>query len=271
VLDELDIDAFELPYDVEAVPPLEFAHNLVRAGVTISGIYTSSRYALAGRDASEARRVIDICLEISAETGCRSLMVYLGTPPDLRFERAIDHSAAVLSPVVERAAGFGVTVVVENLFDIKADDPLGNGILRTPERLSTLFNRLPAPNFGLNFDPCNFYIAGLGSEEIAAAYRTLRDRINYIHIKDATRTTRTEGRSWPAGRVVHDEVGGDFKFVPVGEGEAGIAAVVEELVRDRFAGFVAVEALCEPMIETYRRSVATVRSYMDNSQGVKPL
>jgi len=262
VLRDLEVEAYELQFDTQAVSALEFGRQLVASGISICGIYTSSRHALAGDDPGQARRIADECLDVAADLGCRTLLVYLGVDVRLPAAQQIERSKNALDPLLQRAARDGVTIAVENLFDIKGTDSQGNGVLRTPEGIGALVDAVPTDNFGVNFDPCNFYIAGLSGVQIAAAYRRLSERIKYLHLKDAVRVKRSDRERWPLGTSVHDDIGGDFEFAAIGDGEVGIAAVVNAVVQDGFTGYIVVEGMMEPLIDVYRAGLRAVRSYI---------
>lgn len=266
LLSELRITALELPYDMQSVPASQLAKLVLSQGIAISGIYTSSRYALAGDNSIDARRVVRECLELAVQSQCRSLMVYLGTSPELSHEEAIKRATDALNPVLEEVQGSGVRIVVENLFDIKGNDPRGHDLLRTADRIATLFRSVSSEGFGLNFDPCNFLIAGLTNRDIVNSVRQLEPWITYVHLKDAVRSRDPERARWPAGPVVHDEVGGDFEWAAIGHGDVDIAAVVAELINGGYRGYLTVEGMKQPLASTYQASLSAVRAYLASAQ-----
>ena len=79
-----------------------------------------------------------------------------------------------------------------------------------------IFDDISLPSLRLAFDPGNFIRNGVNPLE---AYKVLKDKIAYFHIKDAV---------------------GD-KFVPSGEGESQMPELLKEAFKDGFNGFLSVE------------------------------
>ncbi len=260
-LRELGVKFFELQHDMEAAPPREYALALAQQGIALSGVYTSSKYALNGDDTpTTCLRIIDECIHLAAEFGAPNVLIYLGVSTKRGTTEAIEYVAELLGPVLEKASKSGLSLAVENLFDIKSNDPQRQDVVRTVESLHALFAKVDAPNFGLNFDACNFYIAGI--EAWPDAYMQLKDHIKYVHLKNATKLVDKNGPRWPFGPVVHDDVGGDFAFVPVGAGAINFDGFLRQHIASGYDGFFAIEGLVKPLEEIYRSSVEYVRRYV---------
>jgi sugar phosphate isomerase/epimerase len=260
-LKEIGVRYFELQYDMEGGPPDEYARALEQRGIGLSGVYTSSKYALNGDDnPATCLRVINECIDLAGEFGAPNVLIYLGVTAKRNTTQAIDYIAELLRPLLDTAARSGLNVAVENLFDVKGNDPQCTDVVRTAESLCALFAKVDAPNFGLNFDACNFYIAGL--EAWPYSYARLKERVMYVHLKNATTLVDKNGPRWPAGPVVHDGIGGDFAFVPVGAGAVNFDGFLRQHLASGYEGFLVVEGLAEPLEETYRSSLEFVRRYV---------
>jgi len=84
-----------------------------------------------------------------------------------------------------------------------------------------LFAAIPSPNFRAVFDPANFVVAG--TEVYPYAFNLLKDKIHYLHIKDAVR----------------NESG--YTIKAAGQGTGCVAEVLKELHRGGFSGFASLE------------------------------
>ena len=89
------------------------------------------------------------------------------------------------------------------------------------ESCADLFDSIPSKHFRAVFDPANFVFAGI--EVFPFAYGLLKDRIHYLHIKDAIRK--------PDG----------IEITPAGEGGGKIAEVLKALWDEGFSGFLSIE------------------------------
>lgn len=112
----------------------------------------------------------------------------------------------------------------------------------TAETLLDALDDLHQPNVGVNFDPANMILYGMGDP--VAAFRQLLPRVKQVHIKDAL-PTRTPGEwgsevpaghgavDWPAFFAVARSAERPFHFIIEREAgetrEADIAAAVELL------------------------------------------
>lgn len=77
-----------------------------------------------------------------------------------------------------------------------------------------------APGLKINFDPSHFHPMG---DDVTEAVRTLFPDIAHVHLKDATGTAD------------------DFSFVPLGDGEIDLAAMIGVLVEKGYTGAVSIE------------------------------
>lgn len=89
----------------------------------------------------------------------------------------------------------------------------------TPERCMELYKAMSCPNFKLIFDPANFVQCGV--ETYPHAFNLLKNRIAYMHIKDALKK--------------------DGKVVPSGYGDGHIKEIISKLFKRGFEGFLSLE------------------------------
>lgn len=111
---------------------------------------------------------------------------------------------------IEAANGKNVILLHENEKDIYGD---------TAERCADLIESLSCGFLKATFDPANF--VQVGEKVYPDAYNTLKNYIEYVHIKDA--------------------VSGTGKVVPAGYGDGCIKQLLEELHSSGFEGFLSLE------------------------------
>lgn len=109
-------------------------------------------------------------------------------------------------------------------------------VTRRPEDLAELVTAVGHPRFGVNFDPDNFYNAGV--EPFPYAYELLKGHILHLHAKDSARYSPTIHGS--ATRVLH-RAGGNVVCVPMGSGAVNWAGLIARLQADGYRGPVSLE------------------------------
>lgn len=160
-------------------------------------------------------------------------IAYFGGHPTRPAGEAIVRYRELTRSCVELAGELGVTILIENHFSHAPGD-----VTSGSSGCAELIAAVGADCFALNFDPCNFAIAGV---DVVAAYTELKEVVRNVHIKDARPYDPARDAEYP-GRVVEDLKHGKFIFVPVGTGIADNDSVVDALLADGYAGPVTVEA-----------------------------
>ena len=109
---------------------------------------------------------------------------FVGREPALSVEANWPRFLEVWRPLIVHAEDKGIKVGIENcpmLFTAN-EWPGGKNLATTPAIWRKMFDDIPSPNFGLNFDPSHFiwqqmdYTTPLGE---------FKDRIFHVHAKDA--------------------------------------------------------------------------------------
>jgi sugar phosphate isomerase/epimerase len=177
--------------------------------------------------------LLEESLRCASALGAPSVIAYFGAHPDRSARESIGRYCDLVRPMVELAERQGITILIENHFSHAPGD-----VTSGPEGCAELIAAIDSPRFALNFDPCNFAIAGI---DVMAAYEMLRQFVQNVHVKDARPYDPLADASYP-GRIVEDTNRGHFIFVPVGDGITENAVVLEALARDGYAGTVTVEA-----------------------------
>ncbi len=97
------------------------------------------------------------------------------------------------------------------------------------DSLLAFLHAVEQPNLGVNFDPANMILYGMGDP--IAALRTLLPHVKQVHIKDA---------------LAADAPGSWGKEVPVGQGQVDWPAFVNVLRDGRYAGDLVIEREAGP-------------------------
>ena len=91
---------------------------------------------------------------------------------------------ATWQPLIQFAEDHGVKVAIENCPMLFTGDewPGGKNLARSPAIWRRMFDDIPSPHFGLNFDPPHFIWQQM---DYLAPLREFKDRLFHIHAKDA--------------------------------------------------------------------------------------
>jgi sugar phosphate isomerase/epimerase len=107
---------------------------------------------------------------------------------------------------------------------------------RQPEDLLAIVAAVGHPRFGVNYDPDNYYNAGI--EGFPYAYELVRPHILHMHAKDSARWI--PGVHGEQKRVLH-RAGGNVVCVPLGTGAVNWAGLADRLRADGYAGPISLE------------------------------
>jgi sugar phosphate isomerase/epimerase len=255
-----ELSLFELQYEMGNDQPLANAVPILAGyGVNVCCIYTGSRWALAhAEQADTAGRILDECIELAGALGVPFVQFYPGTILGPDTYGAIQLLASRLAPRLATAASAGVTLIFENLFDIKDNDPQGRDLARGADSTRTLLDLIGSSQLKLNFDPCNFYIAGV--EPWPYAYEILKEHIRYVHLKDTRRYSEWLHGPRAQNRVYRDHER-EYLFTPLGTGALNYDGIIGTLRRDGYGGPLVLEALTvsQRQEESFDQSLAYVR------------
>ena len=89
----------------------------------------------------------------------------------------------VWKPIVQFAADNGICIGIENcpMFFTEDEWPAGQNLAYSPAIWERMFEEIPSPNFGLNFDPSHFIWLQM---DYLKPLTTFADRIFHVHAKD---------------------------------------------------------------------------------------
>ena len=175
--------------------------------------------------------------------------------PELSMDDGIRHAADCIHACLPYAAERGITLILENHY--KDDFWEYPEFAQKMEVFCKLVDSIDHPNFGVNYDPSNTYLAG---EDPIDLLKRISHRVVTMHASDrflkegTIEDLRREegGASGYAKRLSHGEIG---------KGLNDYDAIFAELKSKGFNGWISIEDGVEGM-DQLERSVAFVRKKM---------
>ena len=255
---QLDIDGLEwyagfLEMRDETQWP-QFRQQVAAKGLTIpmmccSPDFTHPEQAFRQQEIAQQKRWIDMTHALGG-TYCRVLSGQ--RRPGLAVEEGIALAVACIEACLPYAQERGITLIIENHY--KDDFWEYPEFAQKMDVFCQLIDRINHPNFGVNYDPSNTYLAG--EDPLDLLYR-VSGRVVSMHASDRY---LTEGMLEDLRRA---EIGvtGYAKFLrhgEIGQGLNDYDAIFSELARVGFDGWISVEDGVEGM-DQLARSVHFLR------------
>ncbi len=158
---------------------------LKQKGVTISGLgyYPNPLEAdkkNAGHYVAHIKKVIDA----ASRLGLKNVNTFIGRDHLSSVEDNFKRFKKVWPGIVKYAEKRGVKIGIENCPMFFTDDewPGGKNLASSPAIWRRMFDEIPSPNFGLNYDPSHLVWQFI--DYIKPIYE-FKERIFHVHIKDA--------------------------------------------------------------------------------------
>lgn len=122
-------------------------------------------------------------IRASEKLGVGMVTTFIGRDQYKTTDENIELFLEIWPPIVSLAEECGVKIAIENCPMLFGPDewPGGKNLMCTPAIFRRLFELLPSPNFGLNFDPSHYVWQQL--DYLKTIYE-FKDRIFHIHFKD---------------------------------------------------------------------------------------
>jgi sugar phosphate isomerase/epimerase len=134
-----------------------------------------------------------------------------------------------VAPAAAYAAACGVVITLEN----EAHDESG-----LPRNVAAVCERVASPGFGTQYDPCNYYHAGV--EPFPTAYEAIKQHIRYVHLKGGCHYDPALA-GVHKGSTMRDSARDFIGYVPLPEAAFPVEAIVRRLNRDGYDGWVTLE------------------------------
>lgn len=257
------IAALELAYYPENKDFESASEILSSYGVRVVSVNATSKLRInVLEDPRAAQDQLIQCINLADSFGAKYVVMYPGTRPHWNFVDQINNFKRRMDPVFSVAVEKGITLLLENHFDLRGEDPLHRDVVREPDRTAVFFSAIDCPNLKLNFDAGNVYIAGI--EPWPYAYRILKEFIVYAHFKDATRYSEELHGSIESNELLSDKSAGIFLPVAVGEGGINYAGLLREMSLNANIQFGAFEdhTSADRAEGYYDRGISYLRSVM---------
>lgn len=215
--------------------------------------FTHPEASFRAREISKQKRWIDMT-RVLGGSYCRVLSGQ--RRPGLTEEEGLELAADCISSCLPHAAENGITLIIENHY--KDDFWEYPEFAQKMDVFCRLVERIRHPNFGVNYDPSNTYLAG---EDPLELLKKVSTRVVTMHASDryllegSIEDLRREegGSAGYAKRLSHGEIG---------KGLNDYDAIFSELKRVGFDGWISIEDGVEGM-DQLARSVDFLRRKME--------
>ena len=260
----LGVNALELVYYPQNDGFGNAAETLDSYGVRIVCVNATAKFrVMITDDVPMAQRAICEIIRLAKDVGAEFVITYPGHNPAWDFDEIVERYKRRMEPCHDLAAEKGITMLLENHFDLRNEDPERTDVVREPELTARFLDALDAPHVRVNFDAGNVYAAGI--EPWPYGYRILRDYIAYAHLKGMTRFS--EDLHGPADQyeTLSDAHAGTFLPIAVGDDGINYRGLLMEMERDGTAKYAAFEdhAREEHAELVFERGVAFAREAIE--------
>ena len=155
----LGVNALELVYYPQNEGFDSAAETLDGYGVRIVCVNATAKFrVMITDDVLAVQRAIDI-IRLAKDIGADFVITYPGHNPAWDFDEIVERYKRRMGPCHELAAQQGITMLLENHFDLRNEDPERTDVVREPELTARFLDALDAPHVRVNFDAGNVYAA----------------------------------------------------------------------------------------------------------------
>jgi len=158
--------------------------RLGELGVEISALgYYPNPLSPDEHEAHVAREHLRRIIDAAARLGLPGVNTFIGADPQRPLEDNLARFRHVWPPLVEYAQQRGVRLGIENcpMMHNEQNWPSGTNLARSPEAWRRMFEHVPTPQFGLNYDPS--HLVWQMMDYVRPVY-DFGKRIFHVHAKD---------------------------------------------------------------------------------------
>ena len=200
-------------------------------------------------------------IRASARLGVNMVSTFIGRDQAKSEEENLRLFQEIWPPIIKLAEEQGVKVAIENCPMLFGEDqwPGGQNLMRSPALYRKLFDIIPSPNFGLNFDPSHYVWQQM--DYVKTIY-DFKDRIFHVHFKDI--------KLYPEKLAECGVMAYPLDYMSPklpGLGDVDWAAFISALNDIRYSGDAVIEVedkAFEDSREDILKSIALSKRYLDN-------
>ena len=240
---------------------VKHVHDLTaNNGVAISGLgYYPNPLSADAVESTIATSHLHKLIDASADLGVNVVNSFVGRDPLKSVEANWPRFLEVWTPIVKHADERGVRIGIENCPMLFSQDewPGGKNLATSPAIWRKMFDAIPSPAFGLNFDPSHMIWQQM---DYVAPLLEFRDRLVHIHAKDA----RIERAALDSRGVLSYPKYWHTPKLP-GLGDVRWGAFLGTLADSGYDGHVAIEVedrAFEGSVEKRKESLIISRRYL---------
>ncbi len=157
--------------------------------------------------------------------------------------------AEAAKPAADHAASKDIVITLEN----EAHDESA-----LPENVAAVCERIGSPGLATQYDPCNYYHAGL--EPFPHAYEVIKKHIRYVHLKGGCRFN-PDIPGIHKGSTMRESTRDFIGYLPLPEAAFNVEAIVHALKRDGYQGWLTLEphVASENVLGFYQKEIPYLR------------
>jgi sugar phosphate isomerase/epimerase len=162
----------------------DVAETLAAEGVELSGLgYYPNPLSPDRDEAQKCIKHLQKVIRAAPLLGCDRVNTFIGRDWTKSVDDNWPQFRKVWKPLIALAADQGVKIGIENCpMSFTRDEwPGGKNLATSPAIWRRMFEEIPSPNFGLNFDPSHFVWQQM---DYLKPLREFKDRLFHVHAKD---------------------------------------------------------------------------------------
>jgi sugar phosphate isomerase/epimerase len=162
----------------------DVSEMLAAEGVELSGLgYYPNPLSPDRDEAQKCIKHLQKVIRAAPLLGCDRVNTFIGRDWTKSVDDNWPQFRKVWKPLISLAADQGVKIGIENCpMSFTRDEwPGGKNLATSPAIWRRMFDEIPSPNFGLNFDPSHFVWQQM---DYLKPLREFKDRLFHVHAKD---------------------------------------------------------------------------------------